>query len=55
LLRGVSTVNLGMPDASNNSFVCIAAYNILHRSINGAIGFLNNEKAAGSAGGLGNK
>jgi hypothetical protein len=38
--------NLGIPDASHNSLVCIAAYPILQRNMNETIRFPNNKKAA---------
>jgi hypothetical protein len=36
-----SESNLGIPDATHNPFVCIAAIYISQRNINGTIGFLN--------------
>ena len=40
-------VNLGIPDASHNPFVCIAAFCLLHRNINETIRLSNSKKAAG--------
>jgi hypothetical protein len=42
--------NLGIPDASHNSLVCIAAYLILQRNMNETIRFPNNKKAAKTGG-----
>jgi hypothetical protein len=50
-----SKSNLGIPNASRNPFVCIAAIDLSQCSINGVIGFPNEpgiptRKAAGTGG-----
>jgi hypothetical protein len=49
-----SETNLGIPDATHNLSVCIAAYKILQRNINETMGFSNTEKGRRNAGGLDN-
>jgi hypothetical protein len=42
--------NLGMPDASSNLFVCIAAFFLLQCNINETICFSNSKRAAQTGG-----
>src|SRR3984893_3884503 len=47
-IASCSSAHLGIPDTSNNAFVCMAAYCRLQCNIDETIGIPNNKAAAGN-------